>query len=408
MNFLAKKWIYIFLAGCFSILISCSELSEIDDYKKYAEGGEISYTGKIDSLQMFPGKNRIKIRGLIISDPKVSEVRVYWNGGKDSLTKPLERTGGIDAVTVTIDNLNENIYNFEFRTFDDLGNSSIPVFETGSVYGERYQQSLSNRPVTLNELVENNLSIEFAEMDRNTGVIGTEIEYTSTNDSEQTIFVPIDSTSTFFDDFSSGSTYSLRTVFLPEPNAIDTFYTPYQTYIPIPTPVLKNASVPFHASAIDGRWGILDDPWLTNEAVKIHNGHGGWDEWNGNIFNVESGWGAPAITNGKIYQVVEVVQPSTFVLNVNILNTNHQPTDEGGAYFIVVKGEGLPDVEELESSPEILGYKRVLESSPRDYKVEFTIQEPNQIISVGYLTTQADGWPGRFANITSWKITPKN
>lgn len=102
---------------------------------------------------------------------------------------------------------------------------------------------------------------------------------------------------------------------------------------------------------------MLAEPWITNDAVKIHNGYGGWDEWNGNIFNVESGWGAPAITNGKIYQVVEEVQPSTFVLNVNILNTNHQPTDEGGAYFIVVKGEGLPDVEELESSPEVLGYK---------------------------------------------------
>lgn len=392
----------------FTILLGFTSCSEQDEYLQYIQGGEIIYTGKIDSVKVLSGKNRVRLEGLIMADPKVSELRVFWNNRSDSVVVPIERSADIDTVRVLIDNLPENIYNFEVRTYDSFGNRSIAVNSTGQVYGERYQQSLYNRPISSDNLVGNQLVVNYAGMDRSSGVIGTELSYEDSTGEEQTIFTPIDSSQVLIEDFASGTAYEYRTLFLPEPTAIDTFYTDYETRTPIPTPVLRNASVPFQAASIDGRWGNLAEPWITNEAIKVHNGHGGWDEWNGNIFNVESGWGAPAITNGKIYQTVEVIQPSTFVLRVHVLGTNHQATDEGGAYFVITKGEGLPNVEELESAPEVLNYKRVLESSPAEYRIEFTTEEPNQIISVGYLTTQADGWPGRFANITSWEIIPKN
>ena len=394
------------LFACFAFLsaLSIISCSEMDDYKEFAEGGEISYTGKVDSLEVFSGRERLKVQGLFIGDPKIVEARIYWNGGKDSTVVPVERGAGIDTLSVILDNLPENIYNFEVRTFDAQGNKSIPVYAMGEVFGERYQQSLNNRPVISNILVGDSLTINYAGMDRTSGVIGTTVDYTNVDGEEENVFVPIDSSIATINNFQSGSEYEYRTVFLPEPTAIDTFYTESVAFTPIPTPVLKNASVPFKASEVGGRWGILAEPWITNDSIKIHNGYGGWDEWNNNIFNVESGWGAPAITNGKIYQTVEVVQPSTFILKVRLMNTNHQETDEGGAYVVVAEGEGLPDIENLDSSEEVLGYKRILESLPNEYKVEFTTKEPGQIISVGYVTTQADGWPGRFANILSWEI----
>jgi hypothetical protein len=85
-----------------------------DEYRKFTEGGAISYTGKIDSLKLLPGRNRLEVQGLILSDPKVKELRIYWNNKKDSAVVPIVRTSGIDAVTKIIDNLEENIYNFEF------------------------------------------------------------------------------------------------------------------------------------------------------------------------------------------------------------------------------------------------------------------------------------------------------
>jgi hypothetical protein len=385
------------------MVISCTE--DDKDYLKYVADGENLYLAKVDSLEIYPGKNRVKVKGLIIGDPKVSEVRIYWNGQKDSVVVPIERTQGTDMFTKVIDGLAENVYNFQLRTFDEQGHSSIIESMSAEVYGDRYIATLFNRPVEKNVLIESDLSINFASMDLSSGVIGSQVLYTSTAGNQNTVFVDIDDASVDIPDFENGSTYTYRTAFLPVETAIDTFYTDFEDIKPIPTPVLGNSTVPFLAAETDGgRWGTLAEPWITNEAAKNHGGYGGWDEWNGNIFNLESGWGAPGIVNGKIYQTV-TVEPATYQLKVSLMNTNHEAADEGGAYFVVAKGEGLPDVENLTTSPEVLGYKRILGSSPLEYVVEFSVDETSEV-SVGQLTTQSDA--GRFANILSWEIVVVN
>tara|TARA_R110002050_G_scaffold59259_2_gene132597 strand:+ start:45640 stop:46842 length:1203 start_codon:yes stop_codon:yes gene_type:complete len=388
--------LFVFSFGIFS----CTDR---DEYLKYTEGGEILYTGKIDSLVILPGKNRVKIEGLIIADPKVSQLRVYWLNRSDSVVIPINRTSGIDTISAIIDGLEENIYNFEVRTFDSKGNGSIAEFSSAEVFGERYQSSLFNRPIVSNVLIENDLTINYAGMDLSSGVIGTEIEYTNTLAELIDVFVSIDSTKLAIADFENGSTFRYRTAFIPIEGAIDTFHTEYVNIRPIPTPVLKNAEIPFVAAETDGgRWGTLSN-WNTNDAAKNHGGFGGWDEWNGNIFNLESGWGAPGITNGKIYQTV-IAEPGSYSLKVKLMNTNHQVADVGGAYFVIAKGDGLPNVEEVTSSTDVLGYKRILETSSVDYVVDFVIEETTEI-SVGELTTQSDA--GRFANILSFEIVVK-
>lgn len=390
-----------------SAVLGIYSCTDDDEYLKFTEGGEISYTAAIDSLEIFPGQNRVKVQGLIIGDPKVTEVRVYWNSNKDSVSIPVNRTANIDTVSIIIDGLEENIYNFVVKTFDDEGNSSISVSQTAEVYGDRYIASLFNRPLVSNVLVDSKLIINFAEMDLSSGVLGSEVEYTTTSGSLNTIFVNIEEPSVEILDFESGSTYRYRTAFIPDEESIDNFYTDYEDVKPIPTPILGNASVPFIASETSGRWGNLAEPWITNDAAKNHNGFGGWDEWNGNIFNLESGWGAPAITNGKVYQVV-TAEPATYQLKVTLRDTNHAAADAGGAYFVVGKGNGgLPNVEDLTTTPEVLAYKRILATSSLDYVVEFTVDETTEI-SVGLLTTQAGGNPGRFANIKSWEIVVVN
>ncbi|RXG13507.1 putative protein DUF5013 [Leeuwenhoekiella aestuarii] len=377
--------------------------SDEDEYLKYTEGGEVSYTGKIDSLKVYSGRDRVRIKGLIIADPKVTEVRIYWNIKKDSVVLPITRGEGIDTVSVIIDNLPENVYNFEVRTFDSKNNPSIAVFAPAEVYGDRYQNSLFNRPVISNNLIRDSLTVNYASMDLTTGVIGTEILYTSNEDEQKTIFIPIENEAGIVEDFKPKSIYKYRTLFLPEEKALDTFYTEYVDFKPVPKPILANASIPFKAKSRDGRWGVLED-WTTTDPIKIHNGQGGWDEWNGNIFNVESGWGAPAITNGKIYQSV-TVEPASYKLNVLIRDTNHSLDDEGGSYFVVAKGEALPDVSNVDTSEDVLVYKRINTAlgSEYTYTLNFTVDEAMNI-TVGQITTQADGDPGRFCNVRSWDI----
>ncbi|MCG9972842.1 DUF4998 domain-containing protein [Christiangramia crocea] len=395
------------VASCLIVLsiigiVSCSEDNK--DYLKYVENGETLYLAKVDSLEVFPGKNRVKIEGLIIGDPKVSEVRVYWNGQKDSVVVPIERTQGTDMFSKVIDGLEENVYNFQFRTFDDQGHKSIMESVTAEVYGDRYITTLFNRPIEKSVLIENDLAINFAAMDLSSGVIGSEVKYTTTAGTQNSVFLDIDDSVLDISDYENGSTFSYRTAFLPIETAIDTFYTEFEEIKPIPTPVLGNAAVPFIAAEADGRWGTLGEPWITNDAAKTHNGYGGWDEWNGNIFNLESGWGSPDIINGKIYQIVMVEEPATYQLKVSLMNNNHLPEDEGGKYIVVAKGDGLPDVENITTASEIMGYKRILEGTT-EYTVEFTTEEEMSEISVGLISTQIGN---KFSNILSWEIIVAN
>lgn len=69
---------------------------------------------------------------------------------------------------------------------------------------------------------------------------------------------------------------------------------------------IKNPGNPFVAETrlpSNNRWGTLKD-WMVNDAVKSHNGYGGWSSDNGGTMNMESGWGSPQILNGKIYQTI--------------------------------------------------------------------------------------------------------
>ncbi|MFA9187366.1 DUF4998 domain-containing protein [Flavobacterium magnesitis] len=397
-NILVSAFVVVFIL----LLDSCTSA---DEYLQFTKEGAISYVGKVDSLKILPGRNRVKVEGLIISDPKVSEMRVYWNAKKDSVVVPINRTSGVDAVSTFLESLPENIYNFEVKTFDAKGNSSISQNVNAQTYGERYQNSIVNRVVANNVLINSELVVNFVALSSDSGALGSEIIYTNTADEEKTVFADIEDLSFVINDFKSGTSYKYRSLYKPEENAIDTFFTAYNEERPVPTPVLKNAKVPFAYSSISGRWGNLAD-WLTNDAAKNHGGFGGVDAgccgkpaFN---FNLESGWGSPAIINGKVYQSV-VAEPAKYQLKVKVLETNHVASDVGGAYFVITKGSGLPNVENLMAATEVLAYKRVLSASSLDYIVEFTVTDTTQI-SVGYLTTQADGDPGRFANIESFEL----
>lgn len=205
-------------------------------YENFIKNGEISYTGMIDSLKIYSGHNRVQVNGLFIADPKITECRIFWNNRKDSLVIPITRTQGVDTLRVIIPNLAENIYSFEVRTYDKLGNKSIAVTSIGKVYGERYQMSLINRPIVSTMLVSPKLTINFATMDTSTGVYSTEVTYTNTAGVLTTVVVPyfiystvpntapVINTSVIIPDYKSGS-FSYRTLFKPDPTCIDTFYS---------------------------------------------------------------------------------------------------------------------------------------------------------------------------------------
>ncbi len=97
--------------------------------------------------------------------------------------------------------------------------------------------------------------------------------------------------------------------------------------------------------ANDGsRWAILRD-WISNAAVKNHNGYGGTDISGDPKIYFEAGWGAPGIYNGKIHQVV-TLPPGKYKFEGSVDWFNKGSRND--TYLVAMPGtNGLPDVDQL-------------------------------------------------------------
>ncbi|MCJ8164316.1 DUF5013 domain-containing protein [Pontibacter sp. E15-1] len=387
-----KLGIAVIVLLCSVTQFSCSKW---DDFKEYTKDGEIVYTGKLDSVEVFSGKGRVMLRGEFNADPKIRMTKIYWNDYKDSIEFQTEEVskGAIFEKTFAVD---EGVKSFVIYNYDGAGNRSVAVNAVGTSFGSAYRRKINNRLVSLVNFDADGVTINWEAMDLSTGPQYTELEYALNGETKHMI-IPISEASTRLEGLSTTTQIKYRTIFKPEESSIDTFAVAYKNYEIKFIPRLKNNRVPFIAASRKDRWGTLAD-WITNDAAKIHaGGHGGWDDWNGNIFNLESGWGAPAIINGKVYQSLEL-EPGTYTFEISdLMNTNL--TQDDNAYLVVALGNTLPDVELVTTA---IGYVKVVEGKPvGELHVKFTLTETS-LVSMGFLTTQPGDTPGRFCNIRAF------
>ena len=95
INMKKQYKINIFYIAALLVFIA-SACSKIGDYRsKYMSGGAIIYSGKMDSVKILSGRNRVMVTGLFTSDPNIVKYRVFWNGNKDSIEVPVKRTSGV-------------------------------------------------------------------------------------------------------------------------------------------------------------------------------------------------------------------------------------------------------------------------------------------------------------------------
>lgn len=203
----------IILAGVW--LVSCSEM---DAYKDLFEAGEITYPGKINSVDVFPGKNRAQLKLVMGSDPFVTKVRAYWNSKNDSAEISVTPVTESDTVYMLIDNLNEGQVNFDLYTLDNKGNISVVTNASVDVYGEVYENALLNRPLSSAACG----TIKWGAA--SAGMLGVEVSYTDGNGTAKTLNVANNESVTLMADFEEASDVFYRTKYLPHPMAIDTFY----------------------------------------------------------------------------------------------------------------------------------------------------------------------------------------
>lgn len=389
------------LMVCALIVVLPSCMKE-DDYKKFTEGGEISYTGKLDSIKVFSGRNRVVIQGLLIADPKVTKCVIYWNNRADSAVIPVTRTENVDTLKVELRNMLEGVHNFTIYTYDNLGNQSVPTYKSGRAYGDRYISSLSNRPINNAFTDEAGLtSIEWGVMDRLSGIFATDVTYTDASNEKKVLRIPVDSALTRLDNFKEKTDIQFRTMFIPDTLSIDTFYTTSTTrYIPkfsqadITTTYLKNVGPNVNYSSINSgnRWGILSD-WTSNTAIKNASGFGGYERRsNVGFISLEAGWGLPNVTDGKIFQTITLPAGSyRFAVVMNEFNSG------GSRYLSVAAGNDLPNASDVTGSS-------IAFSNLESKVLNFTLTGPTTV-SIGFVCSlTGTSGTGMYSKIASVKL----
>lgn len=206
------------------ILISCSDMNELHD--QYLQNGEIIYTGRVDSAEILPGRNRLILR-YWNSDPKAKKLLVYWSFRTDSLIVDIPKKNVTDSVDIVISDIEEGSINFELFTMDEnFKNRSVAYNISGNVYGDKYLSTLRTRSIrtTLNEPKIGSV-IYWSSSIQNS--IGDKLVYKNSTGQETKLFISPNNNKTIIKDVSGEVTY--QTVYLPTENAIDTFYTNYKT-----------------------------------------------------------------------------------------------------------------------------------------------------------------------------------
>lgn len=341
--------LYIFVLSLFGawMLASCSKM---DDFTKYTNGQEQIYPAKLDSIKVRSGKYRVQIEGVFRVSTGISEIRVYWNSKQDSMRFPVQLKNANDTVRCLIENLPEGPMNFEVRTLDPQGRLSIPTNLVGSIYGERYREGLFQRSVVQQNFVAGQqLQLVTQDVAATMGADAMRIKYKKDDGKMIDTLVKTKSQNAqiLLSHYALNSELSYQTIFRPDSNAIDTFVVQPTKLIPkgdITAWYLKNFKKPFTSVAYDGnRWGTLND-WITNSSMKNHNGFGGFASDDGGVVNVEAGWGAPAILNGKIEQQVTLL-PGKYRFFCTLSATNY---DQPPAYLVISKSnKTIPDWEQI-------------------------------------------------------------
>lgn len=195
-------------------LLSFTACKKMDStYKEYVVPSGIIYPGKVLDAEVKSGLNEAKLTWKRGSDPKVTKARVYWNYYTDSMdvVMPVDQA----QVSCLIKNLEENFYTFVIKTYDEEGHVSVPVEVSGTIHGERYQASLLNRTAKARVNVDNTIYILFDQVNSSSDIVKSEVTYTTKSNQEKTVSVNADENSVILSDYKLGTSYNMRTVYLP-------------------------------------------------------------------------------------------------------------------------------------------------------------------------------------------------
>lgn len=216
---------------------ACSDMN--DSMDPYLSKGEIIYLAKPDSVKLFPGEDRFLMR-FWLSDPRATELFVYWDQKKDSLIIPLQEgrsfADSIDIYVGRESGIQEKSYTLQLVTYDKHKNTSIQDEYNVNVYGELFANSIIVRQIKSAKYTSGTVRIAWGGS-YNAKEYGVKLFYKSKDgvDVEEVYTTEALKKGQGNDDgleevlvlknMDVSAPLIYTTVYLPEPTAIDTFYT---------------------------------------------------------------------------------------------------------------------------------------------------------------------------------------
>ncbi len=211
---------------CFIIaLVLTAGCKKMDDtYKKYVIPGGVTYVERAKNLLTYTGLSRVKFVWSAPVDPSVTKARIYWNNYADSVE--LNIPANIDSVSYFL-SIPEGTYSFIIRTFDNLGNKSVPVEVQGRSVGPTFLSNMFNRPLISSFIDDASgvLKFTWGGADIYNGSIGLQINYTDKEGSNKNLFVTPETNETSLVDYKEGTGISYTTLYLADTTSVDTLKT---------------------------------------------------------------------------------------------------------------------------------------------------------------------------------------
>jgi hypothetical protein len=208
---------------------ACSDINELHD--KYLINGETIYIAKFDSMYLYPGRERVMLE-YWLSDPKAKKCEIKWALGNDSIIKDIHITPLNQPDYLFIDNLNEGSISFDIINRDqNFKYASVKDSYTLTVYGDNFQATLINVAIRNLKYNATKSEVSYTWSGNYDNTIGYQLKYTDKMGASIDTILPIANRNIVLKQFPPNGSFEYRTLYLPEPTAIDTFYTDYRKVV---------------------------------------------------------------------------------------------------------------------------------------------------------------------------------
>ena len=372
-----------------ALTVSCKQQ---DDYLKYLPATDGSRVGRPETVLFYGGRECVKLYGALSSDPKVTQVGVFWKDGAEKFIFDVDLSK--QRVIEQVIPMPEGAYDFEVYTYDEQGNRSMPVNASGYSYGKTYTASLFNRVLKSYKLDdEGNVVIEWHSSPENS--TRTEVVYLKQGETEpQRVEIGLKEETTVLAaplDEELVIAFEVLSYYRPDTLAFEDFApekaSKYTIDVPPPPPSddISNGGGPdtsVEGDKINGNWGVPKN-WNVSDNVRNQAGStvGGWKNENGGLFHFESkDWNGPGYENGKLWQS-PTLPAGSYAFTVKYHNSDGDPGKE--MYLVAAAGESLPDIAGMASA---LASKEIVSGKTGEYTVSFTLSKPTQV-SLGLVIT---------------------